>query len=339
MRFGNGFGSVYKLSGNRRNPWAARKTVGWKNNGQPEYFFVGYFRTRSEAFNALVAYNQNPVEKDVSKMTFWEIYEKWSEEKFDRIGENTVKSYIQAVKVFEPIYGMRFADIKLSTLQGVVDTSGKSVAKLKISKIVIGMMYEYAVIHEIIPPEKREFMRYLDVSRAKEPEKTERAVFTSDQIEALWEHQSERIAAIALILIYSGLRIGELLELKKENVNIEERFFRITKSKTAAGIRDVPIAKKILPIVTDFMEKDGDYLTGKRKIYSCFIRDEWSKLAAIAGSHTPHDTRHTCVSLLAGAGVEDRIIKQIVGHAGKDITESVYTHFDMSAKLAAIDKI
>lgn len=339
MRFGNGFGSVYKLSGNRRNPWAVRKTVGWKDNGQPEYFFVGFYRTRTEALNALVAHNANPVEKDVSKMTFEEVYEKWSKEKFERIAENTVKSYIQAVKVFEPVYKMRFADIKLSTLQSVVDASDKTVVKLKISKIVVGMMYDYAVIHEIVPPEKREFMRYLDVSKAKEQKKTERAVFTQDQIETLWDHQTERVPAIALILIYSGLRIGELLELEKKNVDLDRRVMRVVRSKTAAGVRDVPIAKKILPIVTDFMGKDGDYLIGKKESYTLFHRDEWSKLADISGSHTPHDTRHTCISLLAGAGVEERIIKQIVGHAGKDITESVYTHIDMETKLAAIDRI
>ncbi len=55
--------------------------------------------------------------------------------------------------------------------------------------------------------------------------------------------------------------------------------------------------------------------------------------------HKPHDVRHTCVSLLTKAGVDERIIKKIVGHAGKGVTEIVYTHLDMQQMLEAIDKI
>ena len=40
--------------------------------------------------------------------------------------------------------------------------------------------------------------------------------------------------------------------------------------------------------------------------------------------HRPHDTRHTCVSLLAAAGIDERIIKKIVGHAGQGVTEEGY---------------
>ena len=43
-------------------------------------------------------------------------------------------------------------------------------------------------------------------------------------------------------------------------------------------------------------------------------------------SHRPHDTRHTCISLLAEAGVDDRMVKKIVGHKGQGVTQQVYTH-------------
>ena len=55
--------------------------------------------------------------------------------------------------------------------------------------------------------------------------------------------------------------------------------------------------------------------------------------------HRPHDTRHTCVSLLTKEGVDERIIKKIVGHAGKGVTQQVYTHMDMEQLLEAINKI
>ena len=55
--------------------------------------------------------------------------------------------------------------------------------------------------------------------------------------------------------------------------------------------------------------------------------------------HRPHDTRHTCVSLLTEVGVDERIIQQIVGHKGQNVTQIVYTHVDLPAKLEAINKI
>ena len=55
--------------------------------------------------------------------------------------------------------------------------------------------------------------------------------------------------------------------------------------------------------------------------------------------HRPHDTRHTCVSLLTEAGVDERIIQKIVGHKGQGVTEIVYTHFDIQQLIDAIDLI
>ena len=56
-------------------------------------------------------------------------------------------------------------------------------------------------------------------------------------------------------------------------------------------------------------------------------------------SHRPLDTRHTCISLLAEARVDDRMVKKIVGHKGQEVTQQVYTHFEIQALLDAINKI
>ena len=56
--------------------------------------------------------------------------------------------------------------------------------------------------------------------------------------------------------------------------------------------------------------------------------------------HKPHDTRHTCISLLAAAKVYQTTIKKIVGHSGaQSLTERVYTHMDINELLDAINLI
>ena len=56
--------------------------------------------------------------------------------------------------------------------------------------------------------------------------------------------------------------------------------------------------------------------------------------------HTPHDTRHTCISLLTKEDVNPTTMKKIVGHKGAmSLTVKVYTHMDYQILLDTINKI
>ena len=57
-------------------------------------------------------------------------------------------------------------------------------------------------------------------------------------------------------------------------------------------------------------------------------------------TQTPHCCRHTCISLLAEAEVDQTTIKKIVGHAGAmTLTERVYTHLDIEKLIEAVNRI
>ena len=56
-------------------------------------------------------------------------------------------------------------------------------------------------------------------------------------------------------------------------------------------------------------------------------------------NHRLHDTRHTIISLLTEAEVDERIIRSIVGHKGNGVTEEVYTHISIESKREALNKI
>ena len=352
MNLPNGFGSVYKLSGKRRRPWVARKTTGWtfdevKQKSYPIYQFIGYYATRSEALIALTEYNKDPYDLKNNVITFGEVYEKWSEEHFKKVSQSNINGVKASYKLCGSINDMKFVEIKLAHLQKVVDESGKNTPTLKKLKTTFNMMWDYAVMHEIVSKDKRDMIEYLDISQAGNPDAIEREVFSKAEIKKLWDNviRGEKFQ-IPLILIYTGLRIGELMELKKADVHLEEKWFFVRDSKTDAGIREVPIAEKILPFFEHWVTAhDSDYAFPNnrgRKFTDYGFRDTvWTPVTKDLqmDSHRPHDTRHTCVSLLTEVGVDERIIKKIVGHKGQGVTQQVYTHLDMDVKREAINKI
>ena len=344
-RLPNSYGSVYKLQGHRRRPWCARKTIGWKDNGQPVYRLIGHYASRQEALTALSDYNKDPYDLQLASITFDQLYDRWSEEHFRKISQSGITSYRSVYSCCGDIGRMKICDIKLDHLQRIMDGSGKNSPTLKTMKNLFGLMWDYAVIHEIITPDRREMIRYLDISKPGNPNKMNRQPFTRKELDRLWQMKdANTYITVVLIMIYTGVRIGELLDLMKEDVHLEERWMYIKEAKTAAGIREVPIAEKIVPLMEQWISRSCDHLicsgSDAPLSYYVFRENYWNPVMDLLSmDHRPHDTRHTCVSMLTEAGVDERIIRKIVGHKGQGVTETVYTHMELPVKLEAINRI
>lgn len=349
MKNPNGYGGITKLSGNRRNPWRVRKTDGWEIVGEQikqKFITIGYYPTRQDAMIALAEYNKDPFDLHLAEITFAEVYDKWSDIHFEKVSHSNVQGYKAAYILCSTLEKMRMVDIKLDHLQKVVDASGKNTPTLKKLKILWGLMWDYCVMHEILPQDKRDMVRYVDITKAGNPNAYNRKPFNKKEVQAVWKWKdTNEYFDIILMLIYSGCRISEILDLKKVNVNLEEKWFDIVAAKTKAGIRKVPINEKILPFFEYWMTKnDCEYLLstpdGQHFNYRNYYDSYWTPLIEQMGmNHRPHDTRHTCVSLLAAAGVDERLVKKIVGHKGQGVTETVYTHFEIDELLDAINQI
>ena len=77
-----------------------------------------------------------------------------------------------------------------------------------------------------------------------------------------------------LILIYTGMRISEMLDLKVTDINLESenKILHIRKSKTVAGIRDIPISPLILPLICERLKLNNEYLISDQKIKNLLIQ-------------------------------------------------------------------
>lgn len=324
-KMANGTGSVYKLSGNRRNPWAVRKTIGMNEKGHPIYRFIGFYRTYTEAYQALMEYNKNPYSLDGETLKI--MYERFHAQYAENHKPNSVHNIEVAWDHLAPLHDEHITKLTRKKLQLFFDgLESSQVVKSKV-KSLLKQIYGYSIRYDIIPPEKIVIFDYIDLTSSVPVKNVKHHVFTDDEIQKLKEIDDDMAHAI-LFLIYTGLRAGEFCALTDEDID-DDMVLRIREAKTASGIRSVPLSEYVqnLAPVPHF----ASYYN---------LRDSfayWRKKKGI--DHNLHDTRHTCASLLANAGVDERVIKAILGHKGKGVTEQVYTHISIDTMRDALNLI
>ncbi len=347
MRMPNGYGGVSKLSGNRRKPFVARVTDSYTDEGVQKYKTLGYFKTKQEALAELAKYNKTKYDIDLKKLTFAEVFKEWSDSHFKDISQSAINGYKMAYKKCEDIHNIRFVDLRKTHLQKVID----KIAKYSIRKsvrVLLNVLYTYAYDNDIV---EKKYSKTIDIGK---PVKVyEKIPFSKEEINEIWKNK-DNITGIdtVLILIYTGMRINELLQIENAKINLEERYI-IGGEKTDAGKdRVIPISKKILPLIKARYNPDNKYLItdeqGKPISYYAYKRYIWEPVMEqlnFSNPHTPHTTRHTTATMLSnargenGEPIDTLTIKYILGHkTDADITER-YTHRRIEQLVDAIDKI
>lgn len=369
-RLPNGFGQISEIKGkNLRNPFRASVTVGKTSDGRfirkllkPESFFPTY----NDAYMALVEYNKNPYDLEVS-ITVKELYEKWSEEYFKTLTSvASVRTITAAWAYCSSIYDMRASDVRVRHIKGCMD-EGFIVVKgeeRKASpgtkgriKSMFNLMFDYALEYEIIDKNyARMFELSGDVIKEKEELKRGHIPFTEEEINKLWDNIDKiQYVDVVLIQCYSGWRPQELGLLEIENVDLKEWTF-VGGMKTEAGTnRLVPIHPRIRPLVKrkydEAIELGSDYLinctdtnTAKSSLKFTYdkYRHRFDKIIErleLNADHRTHDPRKHFVTLAKKHNVDEYAIKYMVGHKIDDITEAVYTEREVSWLKEEIQKI
>lgn len=351
MRNPNGYGTVYKLSGKRRRPYIARVTTGWEIvDGKEKQIVetIGYYATRSEAMNALSKYNMNPYDLKSRQLTLAQVYEMWLADPMGGASSsgNVLASSRTCWKHCTPLHDLPMKDLSVGQIETLINGIKAESPKVVV-RVFLNKLYKYALRHGIV---ENNITAMVEVAPAKDDTpKLERRVITEEEEAKLWERSSDQMAAIILICIYSGWRMSEITTLKPSDID----FANMTMTggvKTEAGRnRVVPIHPKIAELLHRLYDvaiargSDTICIMGrkdpKQYNYTQFRRDFDKVFAEIGAEHTPHDTRHTFITKAKEAGVNEYILKLIVGHAIADLTERVYTHRKIEELRKEIEKI
>lgn len=333
----NGYGSVVKLGGNRRKPFAARVTVDW-NEGKQVYKYLGYYEKREEAMASLADYNRGLLSIETNSVTFKELAERWLETGTKEMNEGSINQYKISFKRCKPLYKHRVVDINADAIQRMLDESGLSKNSNIQTRSFCKQVFDYAIANKVISFSPVSYVKV----RGKEKRKGLR--FTEKEISWFWANQHQPYVEIFIILLYTGMRVNELLKLPVSVVNLKERYF-VWGSKTKDGKeRVIPIAKKILPIFERLVSESSTRVIkhkGKNVSYQT-LREAFNEYLEEMGadtSHVIHDFRRTTISMLSDAEVPLTTIQKIVGHKPTDVTSQVYINKSVESLLKAIDKI
>ncbi len=333
FRLPNGYGSIVKLSGNRRNPYMARITNGYNDKAQPIYSILGYYATREAGLQALAEYNHDPYDVDMSKLTFKEVYDRWSARDFPKMGDSLVSSHKASYKHCTALYKMEYRRIRAYHMQACIDGCGLSYATQANIKNLFAAMDKFAFECDVI---NKQYSSLLTTAKKDAKQKT---VFSTEEIRTLWDHQGEDGVDETLFMLYTGMRVTEMLTV--ENANIDLKAGTLTGGiKSEAGKnRVIPIHAKIRPIIERHMS-DRPLLFGDAAIMNqrgAFSR-RWDAAMALLGTkHTTHECRHTFRSKLDSLGANKVCIDLIMGHKSTDVGERVYTHKTLRELKSTID--
>lgn len=273
MRLPNGFGSVYKLSGNRRRPFVVKKTINGKQRP------LGYFETHDAALTFLLKYNHEPTGLTA---TFADIYEQWKPTKWPAISESSRSAYENSFRHLSRLHDKTMSRLKYLDLQAAMDDVRKvaGYSTQKKCRVLMSQLYQFAIKREMATTD---YSRYVEIDRHRVVYK--KRPFTAREINRLWKQSDDETVQDALILIYTGLRIGEYLALRPQDIKIRERYIDIRHSKTEAGVRRVPISKRILPFLAARKQRKE---ICPIDTYDAFRR-RWNRvMKRMSMHHTPH---------------------------------------------------
>ncbi len=369
MRLPNNYGTIYELKGHRKNPFAIRVSVKetlQDGTTKSKQKYIGYYPDKPSAMIALAEWNKTKTSILDPNITIQQVRELWYLNCTSNLAPSTLRNYEIFWRKCTPLYDLPIRNVRLVDLQTffrglALDYEYPTIREVK---KVLNAIFDYAYKNDIV---LKNYSSLIDMTQYQDSYKSKvpRRVYTHAEIQAINEFVEKnlptcdgvpsnniQIGMLIQCLLYTGLRINELLKLPRKNVHLDEEipYISITDSKTDAGVRDIPIHDKILPVIKLYMGfSDNPNSCLFRSVNSAGISytmfnqntDRYaSKIFDGIQTHTPHDTRHTFISALnLLPNVNLVVLETLVGHSLKGVTSRVYTHPTLADLKELLDRL
>ena len=165
--------------------------------------------------------------------------------------------------------------------------------------------------------------------------------------EVVWQTRNVQDMVIIKTLLYTGVRVSELVNIRLRDVDFDRCQIRINLGKGEKD-RIVPFPtsfKEVMAMQADKMrQQKAKYLfesSWKRKYTDRGIRKILAKYADAAGldkSMSPHQLRHFLLTWLKKQGIDDALIQPYSGHSSRQSLE-VYSRLSIGEAQEAYDEV
>lgn len=304
--------------------------------------------------------NNNIDLTDRTNYTFKQVYEEYAKLNFptkDEIAlerETHMKAkgkftsdtmYVRksAFKQAEILHNIPYVNLRTVDFQQVINcaTSPKKAKRLRYLFLELD---DYAEQKDIISKTYAKHVNKIDFNF----ENTKpRLPFTNEEIEMIWKDKTNTqdealVRDICLILLYTGMRIEELLFMFTKNIDLKEDYMRGGLKTNSGKNRVIPIHHLIKPIIKKHYNSKNEFLFmygDKRLPYAKYRVMFNNYMAKLNIQHTSHDARHTVESELDRRQVRTVTKDLIMGHKNGGTGEKIYTHKTLQELKESIELI
>ena len=327
-----------------------RIQVGEDANGKPLYEWIdGY--SRQELFMKAAAVLQKygkvdvPAEKTEPHTPYFASYLEmwWKLYKVPKLRHTTRTSYRNAIdlRILPFFKGMRLEDISTNTIQAFYNKhEWMAHSSIHQMSVILHQVFDLAVEDGHMKSNPTESKR-LFMKGTKQKREALRDCDVKEIMDKLSLLEAKDRIPLA-ILLYTGVRRGEALGLRWENLDWKRGVIHIEQAvtflnnqpvlgetKSDAGIRTVPFDERLMEILRPYRQISGFIVgDGVTPMTERTFTRMWQRIGRTIDLHgaTPHTFRHTYITLAASSGIDVKTLQSIAGHSDIKMTMDRYAH-------------
>lgn len=357
---GNGEGSIYYSEKLRR--WIGQVSIGYKKDGSIRRKSV-YGKTRKEVNEKMqkLVSNKDSV-LDTSKYTLGFLIEKAITDEYNMniVSAATYYRKKDTLRIVEKldIYYMKVQKISLEDINKDL-ASLKDYSNSSISKVVqiLRLGFKEGLRLEIINYSPFEQKGLILTPRSNKIDRKIDALTREEETKFInyLNECNDKYKDVFLIADFTGMRIGEILALTKEDIDFKNNLINVNKTltkdengkvilgtttKTYAGTRKIPMNKYIHEIFSQIDKENELFLYKGNFISPTTINSHFKRICSKLGIYkcNAHMLRHTFATRCIESGMSPVVLQHILGHTDISITLNTYTSVFNSFKNEELEK-